>query len=105
MSNITLRKNQKNQLNNTGINQQKLRAFAGELAKDIHTQDDLAELSASLVKMTGSGKSIKQFYYEGTVPKNQAVVWGSNLESFDSRYWGFIEYRQFDHNMGKKCAN
>jgi type IV secretory pathway protease TraF len=30
----------------------------------------------------------------GTVPKNQAVVWGSNLESFDSRYWGFIEYRQ-----------
>ncbi|CAB5499461.1 hypothetical protein [uncultured Gammaproteobacteria bacterium] len=43
---------------------------------------------------TGSGKSIKQFYYEGTVPKNQAVVWGSNLESFDSRYWGFIEYRQ-----------
>jgi transposase-like protein len=39
-------------LNNTGINQQKLRAFAGELAKDIHTQDDLAELSASLVKMT-----------------------------------------------------
>ena len=28
MSNITLRKNQKNQLNNTGINQQKLRAQA-----------------------------------------------------------------------------
>ncbi|VVH60688.1 hypothetical protein BAZOLSSOX_3036, partial [uncultured Gammaproteobacteria bacterium] len=27
-----------------------------------------------------------------TVPKNQAVVWGSNLESFDSRYWGFIGY-------------
>ncbi len=52
MSNTTLRKNQKNQLNNTGINQQKLRAFAGELAKDIHTQDDLADLSASLVKMT-----------------------------------------------------
>ena len=52
MSNTTLRQNQKNQLNNTGINQQKLRAFADELAKDIHTQDDLADLSASLVKMT-----------------------------------------------------
>jgi hypothetical protein len=38
----------------------------------------------------GSGKSIKQFYYEGTVPKNQAVVWGSNLESFDSR-WSFLQ--------------
>ena len=52
MSNTTPRQNQKNQLNNTGINQQKLRAFADELAKDIHTQDDLADLSASLVKMT-----------------------------------------------------
>ena len=29
MSNITLRKNQKNQLNNTGINQQKHGVFAG----------------------------------------------------------------------------
>lgn len=43
---------------------------------------------------TGSGKSIKQFYHEGVVPKNQAIVWGSNVESFDSRYWGFVEYRQ-----------
>lgn len=41
---------------------------------------------------TGSGKSIKQFYYEGIVPKDQAIVWGSNLESFDSRYWGFVGY-------------
>lgn len=52
MSNTTINKQAKQQLNNTGINQQKLRAFAGELAKDIHTQDDLADLSASLVKMT-----------------------------------------------------
>ena len=52
MSNTTLRKNQKSQLNDTGIDQQKLRAFASELVKDIHTQDDLADLSASLVKMT-----------------------------------------------------
>ncbi|AYQ57037.1 hypothetical protein MS2017_1347 [Bathymodiolus thermophilus thioautotrophic gill symbiont] len=43
---------------------------------------------------TGSGKLIKQFYYDGIVPKNKAVVWGSNLESFDSRYWGFIDYQK-----------
>ena len=43
MSNTTLRKNRKNQLNNTGVNQQKIQAFANELAKDIHTQDDLAD--------------------------------------------------------------
>ena len=43
---------------------------------------------------TGSGKSIKQFYYDGIVPKNKGIVWGSNVESFDSRYWGFIEYHR-----------
>lgn len=43
---------------------------------------------------TGSGKSIEQFYYSGIVPKNKAVVWGSNLESFDSRYWGFINLQK-----------
>ncbi|MBA5248993.1 MAG: hypothetical protein FE834_05590 [Gammaproteobacteria bacterium] len=52
MSNTIINKRAKQQLNNTGINQQKLRAFASELAKDIRTQDDLADLSASLVKMT-----------------------------------------------------
>ena len=52
MSNTITNKRAKQQLNNLGINQQKLRTFAGELAKDIHTQDDLADLSASLVKMT-----------------------------------------------------
>jgi hypothetical protein len=37
MSNTTLRKNQKNRLNNTGINQQKLRAvFMLNLQKEIY---------------------------------------------------------------------
>ncbi len=45
-------------------------------------------------KKTDSGKNIEQFYYQGVVPKNQAIVWGSNLESFDSRYWGFVDYNQ-----------
>lgn len=47
MSNTIIKKQTKQQFNNTGIDQQKLRAFASELAKDIHTQDDLADLSAS----------------------------------------------------------
>ena len=41
---------------------------------------------------TGSGKPIEQFYYEGTVPSAKAAVWGSNLESFDSRYLGLVDY-------------
>jgi type IV secretory pathway protease TraF len=43
---------------------------------------------------TPSGKNIPQFYYDGAVPKNKAIVWGENLESFDSRYWGFIDYNK-----------
>ncbi len=43
---------------------------------------------------TGSGKLINQFYYDGLVPKGKAIVWGKNLESFDSRYWGFIAYKK-----------
>ena len=52
MSNTTTNKQIKQSSKNTGINQQKLRAFAGELAKDVKSRDDIAELSASLVKMT-----------------------------------------------------
>lgn len=52
MSNTTINKQSKQQLKTTGIDQQKLQAFARELAKDIHTQDDISDLSASLVKMT-----------------------------------------------------
>ena len=52
MSNTTTKEQNKQQSQTAQINQQKLRAFAGELAKDVRTQDDLSELSASLVKMT-----------------------------------------------------
>ncbi|MBW5291209.1 MAG: hypothetical protein Rsou_0368 [Candidatus Ruthia sp. Asou_11_S2] len=45
---------------------------------------------------TASEKPIQKFYYQGIIPKNKAVVWGSNSESFDSRYWGFIDYNQLN---------
>ncbi len=47
-------------------------------------------------KKTGSGKTIKQFYYDDIVPQNKAILWGSNIESFDSRYWGFIDYNKLN---------
>jgi conjugal transfer pilin signal peptidase TrbI len=43
---------------------------------------------------TGGGKEIEQFYYNGIVPTGKAIVWGENLESFDSRYWGFVKHEQ-----------
>ena len=51
-------------------------------------------------KKTGSGKPITQFYYHNIMPKGKAIVWGSNPESFDSRYWGFIDYNEL-HIMKK----
>ena len=36
----------------SNIDQEKLKAMAAELAKDIKTQSDLSDLSASLLKMT-----------------------------------------------------
>ncbi|SMN15107.1 hypothetical protein CRYPA_1163 [uncultured Candidatus Thioglobus sp.] len=36
----------------TNINQDKLKSFAAELAKDVKTQADLADLSSALLKMT-----------------------------------------------------
>ena len=47
MSNTNTLKN-----NKSNINQDKLRSFAQELAKDVKTQDDLADLSSALLKMT-----------------------------------------------------
>jgi elongation factor P--beta-lysine ligase len=39
-------------INKSNINQDKLRSFAQELTKDVKTQDDLADLSSALLKMT-----------------------------------------------------
>jgi putative transposase len=39
-------------INKSNINQDKLRSFAAELAKDVKTQADLADLSSALLKMT-----------------------------------------------------
>ena len=39
-------------INKSNINQDKLRSFAAELAKDVKTQADLADLSSTLLKMT-----------------------------------------------------
>ncbi|MBT5400500.1 hypothetical protein HOL24_08170, partial [bacterium] len=47
MSNTNTLKN-----NKSNINQDKLRSFAQELAKDVKTQADLADLSSALLKMT-----------------------------------------------------
>ncbi len=40
------------------------------------------------------GNTVDTFKYEGVIPKGKAFVLGESGNSFDSRYWGFVEYKQ-----------
>ena len=39
-----------------------------------------------------NGKSVKPFVYEGLIPDGQYFVMGTHERSYDSRYWGFVDY-------------
>ena len=42
------------------------------------------------------GEPVDAFVYSGTVPEGKLFVTGSNADSFDSRYLGFIERRNVE---------
>jgi type IV secretory pathway protease TraF len=44
------------------------------------------------ILQTDSGKKLPQFYFEGIVPEGKSIVYDSDSKSFDSRYYGFIDY-------------
>ncbi|MDA8090389.1 MAG: S26 family signal peptidase [Nitrospiraceae bacterium] len=37
------------------------------------------------------GERLKNFVYNGVIPKGFCFVSGSNINSYDSRYWGFLK--------------
>lgn len=49
------------------------------------------EWTDTALDKTGSGKSLSLFVWNGQIPEGKAYVLGDSPESFDSRYWGFIE--------------
>ena len=55
----------------TNINQDKLRSFAQELAKDVKTQADLADLSSTLLKMTVEAALGAEMEYHLGYPKHE----------------------------------
>ena len=43
-------------------------------------------------KRTGlNGEPLPQFVYHGKIPSGKAFAAGSHVDSFDSRYWGFVD--------------
>lgn len=44
------------------------------------------------------GKEIKNFVFNGAIPKNKFFAMGTHLMSYDSRYFGFIDKTQIVRN-------
>lgn len=61
------------------------------ITEDLITCNDKT-YSIERMESTSSNQALPQFYYHGIVPDNQSIVYGVHQESFDSRYWGFVEY-------------
>lgn len=46
---------------------------------------------ATALDRDSKGKVLQKFKYSGIVPQNMYFVIGDHAESFDSRYWGFVD--------------
>lgn len=48
-------------------------------------------------EQTPSGKKLTNFMYDGQIPKGKLFVTGSHEDSYDSRYFGFIDKKDIKH--------
>lgn len=51
---------------------------------------------AETLTHTASGKPLTPFQWNGPIPDGKAFVLGDDPESFDSRYWGFVEIEKLE---------
>lgn len=49
------------------------------------------EVVAKTLEYTQTGKPLKPFQWSGPIPEGKAFLLGDDPESFDSRYWGFMD--------------
>jgi len=41
--------------------------------------------------LTRKGEPLRHFVYNGIIPKGKVFVSGDHIDSYDSRYWGFLD--------------
>lgn len=44
--------------------------------------------------LTKNGEPLNQFIFSGVIPKGKMFVSGDHIDSYDSRYWGFLDITQ-----------
>jgi len=42
------------------------------------------------------GTPFSHFVWNGAIPPGKAFLWGEHPDSFDSRYWGFMDIKQLE---------
>ncbi len=53
------------------------------------------KLIAVARKTDSKGKPVKHFEYNGTIPEGKYFMFAPHPRSFDSRYWGFVDKKDF----------
>jgi signal peptidase I len=46
---------------------------------------------AAALNSDSKGNKVENFYFNGVIPQNKFFVMGSAINSYDSRYWGFLD--------------
>jgi len=49
---------------------------------------------ATAVKTDSKGEPVKHFEYNGTIPQNKYFMYAPHPQSYDSRYWGFLDKKE-----------
>lgn len=53
----------------------------------------------SITHSKATGKKLQQFDFYGIIPENKYFVIGDSQDSFDSRYWGFVDAENILHTL------
>lgn len=63
------------------------------VGRALYCNDDLLGVA---LDRTGSGKPLYPFQWDGPIPEGKAFMLGDTEDSFDSRYWGFMDINKLE---------